>query len=143
MEPKVIEEGQNSSAHSLLPELTEFQRDCEHKHRFNARWNNAMNIFGLVLGISIVTAGVFDRSGLAAVLGAMVSAIVSAQRAFPFGTRAQFYRSLIAQVENLRSEITFGLQSVENSVQVLAVLRLDFARQFPQGSSFKATDTTP
>ena len=118
-------------------EVDKFRKDCEYRYRFNSRWDNVMNMLGLLLGVSIVGAGLTLHSKTAAILGAFVSAIVSAQRAFPFGSRAQFYRMLVGQTENLRTQIEQNLLTKEAAVVALNSLRLDFAQQFPQGASFK------
>lgn len=122
---------------ALLSELEKFRNDCEGRYRFNSRWDNVMNILGLLLGVSIVAAGITTHSKTAAFLGAFVSAIVSAQRAFPFGSRAQFYRMLIGQTDNLHTQIQQQLLTTEVAVAALNSLRLDYAQQFPQGASFK------
>jgi hypothetical protein len=125
-----------SSAVSL--EVDKFRKDCEGRYTFNSHWDNVMNILGLLLGVCIVGAGVTSHSKIAAILGAFVSAIVSAQRAFPFGSRAQFYRMLIGQTENLRTQIEQSLLPKEAAVAALNSLRLAYAQQFPQGVSFKS-----
>lgn len=70
-----------------------------------------MNMLGLLLGVSILAAGVLMYSRMAAIRGSFVSAVVSAQRAFPFGSRAQFYRMLLGQNGNLRIQVEKGLLS--------------------------------
>jgi hypothetical protein len=110
------------------------------RYKFNSRWDNALNIIGLVISVGIVAAGIYQRGAVAAILGAFVSAIVSAQRAFPFGPRANFYRMLIGQAENLCTQIEQGLLEKQAAVAGLNSLRLDFAQQFPRGNTFKPDD---
>jgi hypothetical protein len=89
----------------------------------------------LRLSIAIIAAGTLKQGEAAAILGGVVAAIVSAQRAFPFGQRAQFYRSLIGQSENLITDINAGLIRPADAVAVLKAMRLDFAQQLPRGSA--------
>jgi hypothetical protein len=124
----------------LADEVRQFRNDCENRYKFNSRWDNTLNIAGLLLSVSIVAAGLFEKGAVAAILGAFVSAIVSAQRAFPFGPRANFYRVLIGQADNLQTQIQQELLETPAAVAGLNSLRLDFAQQFPRGSSFKTDD---
>jgi hypothetical protein len=70
----------------------------------------------------------------------MVAAIVTAQRAYPFGQRANFYRILIGQSENIETDVRQRLLSKQQAVDILKSLRLDFAQQFPRGSGFRAAE---
>ena len=75
-----------------------------------------------------------------AILGAFVTAVVSAQRAFPFSQRAQFYRSLIGQASNLRTDLASNLISQAAAATAIKSLRLDFAQQLPRWGG-STTDT--
>jgi hypothetical protein len=122
----------------LLQELEQFTMDCERRYKYNSRWDNAVNLAGIVLSVSIVAAGVYKQSEWAAILGGLVAALVTTQRAFPFGQRAGFYRNLVGQTQNLLLDAKAGLLSNDKVVAALKSLRLDFAQQFPRGSSFHA-----
>src|SRR5215469_17767133 len=92
-------EGQEAA---VLDELAFFAEQCEAQYRFNNKWDLILTIGGVLAGVLVVAAGAYQASRLAGILGAVLTAFVSAQRAFPFGQRAQFYRALIGQASNLQ-----------------------------------------
>jgi hypothetical protein len=123
---------------SLIAEVEEFKQDCCHRYRFNSHWDNILNIAGITLSVAIIAAGTWKQSEIATVLGGLVAAIVTAQRAFPFGQRAQFYRSMIGQSANLLTDMREGLVTVAQAVSTLRSLRLDFAQQLPRGNAIRS-----
>ena len=123
------------STDDLLTEVNAFLKDCQHRLGFNTRWDNVLNVAGILLSVAIIASGVFELSKLTSVLGGLVAAIVTAQRAFPFGSRVTFYRVLVGQTENLITDIRTGAE-LATAATTLKSLRLDFAQQLPRGSSF-------
>lgn len=129
-----------SGTDALLTEVKAFHQDCQQRLEFNTRWDNMLNISGIVLSVAIIASGAFEMSKTTTVLGGLVAAIVTAQRAFPFGSRVQFYRVLVGQTENLMTDIRSGAP-LASAATTLKSLRLDFAQQLPRGSSFTANDS--
>lgn len=129
-----------SGLDALLTEVKDFHKDCQHRLAFNTRWDNVLNVSGILLSVAIIASGAFELSKLTTVLGGLVAAIVTAQRAFPFGSRVQFYRVLVGQTENLMTDIRGGTP-LPAAATTLKSLRLDFAQQLPRGSSFSADDS--
>lgn len=128
----------------LIRELEQFALDCEKRYKYNSRWDNVVNAGGILLSVSIVAAGVYRKAEWAAILGGLVAALVTTQRAFPFSQRAGFYRNLVGQTENLVLDAKAGLLPIEKVVAALKTLRLDYAQQFPRGSSFHSdSDKAP
>jgi|SRR3954453_10895105 len=125
----------------LITEVDEFAKLCFKRYRFNSFWDNVLNLFGIVISLAIVVAGLNQKGDVSAVLGALVTALVTAQRAFPFNQRWQFYRLLSSQTENLLTEARNGTITVEQTIGTLKSLRLDFAQQIPRGSSFRSEGT--
>lgn len=123
---------------SFLKDLCKFRDDCQKRYKFNSRWDNVLNVSGILLSIGIVAAGVYNNGKLAALLGAVVAAAVTTQRAFPFNQRATFYRNLIGQAQNLYADCQYGGLKRSEAIAVMKSLRLDFAQQFPRGTSFKS-----
>jgi hypothetical protein len=133
---------------ALIQEIEDFKKLCERRYSFNSRWDTILTTLGVVISIGIVVAGVYDRSKYAAILGGLVTAIVSAQRAFPFNQRWQFYRLLESQAENLLTEAKNGILTLDQTIATMKAMRLDFAQQIPRGSSFRSdsganTDAAP
>ena len=129
-----------TSDKTLEAEIKIFHDDCKHRYKFNTRWDNTLNALGILLSIAIVAAGVFKQSETSAILGALVAAIVTAQRAFPFGQRAIFYRTLIGQIENLQTDVTQYTINKHDAVLMMKSLRLDYAQQLPRGASFRPAE---
>ena len=128
---------------ALLAEARQFAADCTHRLAFNNRWDNFLNMLGILLSIAIVAAGLWNQAKISAILGAVVGAIVTAQRAFPFGQRYAFYRTLVSQSQNLITDISNGQISTKDAVITLKALRLDFAQQLPRGTSARTSDEPP
>jgi hypothetical protein len=129
-----------ADTNALLAEVNAFLADCQHRLAFNTRWDNLLNVAGILLSVAIIASGAFEMSRLTTILGGLVAAIVTAQRAFPFGPRAQFYRVLVGQTANLITDVRAGAQP-STIATTLKSLRLDFAQQLPRGSSFKTDET--
>jgi hypothetical protein len=126
---------ETTSTSELSHEIDAFVRDCSDKYHFNSRWDNVLNICAITLSLGVVSAGVFRYSAAATILGAIIAAMISAQRAFPFGQRAVFYRNLVGQAKNLRTDLQQSLIPVKDAVAILKTLRLDFAQQLPRGTT--------
>jgi hypothetical protein len=122
----------------LIQEIERFSQDCKRRELFNSRCDNFLNVIGIAISVAIVGCGVYNRSHEAALLGALVAAIVCAQRAFPFNQRWQFYRLLGSQSLNLLTETKAGVVELSEAIATLKAMRLDFAQQIPRGSSFKS-----
>jgi hypothetical protein len=127
----------------LSAEIQTFRDLCAKRYFFNNNFDVALTVIGVSLGVAVVAAGVYRESELGAILGAVVTGIVSVQRAFPFTQRAQFYRSLVGQSENLKSSLDYSLITIADAVKVLETLRLDFAQQLPRGTTSDAPKNPP
>lgn len=123
----------------LIAEIEAFGARCHQRYKFNSNWDNILNVLGICVSLSIVACGVYKQSEYAAILGGLVAAIVSAQRAFPFNQRWQFYRVLESETANLLTEAKNGISGLDQTVAALKAMRLDFAQQIPRGSSFRST----
>lgn len=123
----------------LIAEIEIFRVLCHQRYKFNSLWDNVLNVLGICISLGIVACGVYKRSEYAAILGGLVAAIVSAQRAFPFNQRWQFYRVLESESSNLLTEAKNGILGLDQTVAALKAMRLDFAQQIPRGSSFRST----
>lgn len=122
----------------LIAEIEAFRALCHQRYRFNSIWDNVLNVFGICVSLGIVACGVYKQSEYAAILGGLVAAIVSAQRAFPFNQRWQFYRILQSQAANLLTEAKNGVSGLDQTIAALKTMRLDFAQQIPRGTSFRS-----
>ena len=57
---------------------------CAERYQFNNRFDVAITVAGIGLGVAVAAAGPFKNPELGAIFGAVVTAMASAQRAFPF-----------------------------------------------------------
>jgi hypothetical protein len=127
----------------LIKEITDFEVDSCARYKFNNGWDIVLSVIGIVLSIAIVGAGFLNMPWVSAILGAIVGAVVTAQKAFPFGSRAAFYRILIGQARNLHTRATQNIMDKNAVVNTLSSLRMDYAQQLPRGSSAQSSDAPP
>ena len=127
----------------ILTELRDFRAQCETRYTFNNRWDVFLTVGGIAVGVGVVAAGANEASKTSTILVAIVTAILSAQRAFPFGQRAQFYRALIGQAANLQTDVANNLTTAAVAATTLKSLRLDFAQQLPRGSTSGTESLNP
>lgn len=128
---------------ALVREIEEFRDDCRRRYKFNNRWDIVLSVLGILLSIAVVAAGFLKRPEISAILGALVGAVVTAQKAFPFGQRAIFYRLLIGQSDNLITRARYHQYDKKEAISTLVTLRMDFAQQLPRGSTAQGSDTKP
>jgi len=130
-----------AGSNGLLQEIAAFRTDCERRYNFNNRWDIVLTVVGILLSIAVVVAGFVKRPEISAVLGAIVGAVVTAQKAFPFGQRSSFYRLLVGQADNLITRTKQNLLTTKEAVDLLSTLRMDFAQQLPRGSGSRSEDS--
>lgn len=131
----------------LIQEIEEFRKCCHSRYRFNSFWDNMLNLLSMSVALGIIACGVYKAAEYAALLGGVMTALVSAQRAFPFNQRWQFYRLLNGQAENLLTDARQGVVTLAQTVTALKTMRLDFAQQIPRGATVQhgngTNDETP
>jgi hypothetical protein len=128
---------------SLIQQIETFTEVCQRREVFNRRWDNLLNIGGILLSVVIIAAGVYEWGKAAAILGGLVAAIVTAQRAFPFNQRYMFYRNLVGQAQMLLVHARCDAISLDSTLEAYAKLQLDFAQQLPRGSTFTELKEKP
>jgi hypothetical protein len=124
----------------LIAEIKTFEQDSCARYKFNNGWDIVLSVLGILLSIAIIGAGFLNMPWVSAVLGAIDGAVVTAQKAFPFGSRAAFYRILIGQARNLLTRASQKIIDKNATVNTLSSLRMDFAQQLPRGSSAQSSD---
>jgi hypothetical protein len=127
---------------ALIAEIDSFVEMARRLYHFNSKADTALSLGGMALSVGVVCAGVFNKAPLATILGAVMTAVVTAQRAFPFNQRWQFYRMLLSQAQNLATKAKTGAITTDQALTQLASLRLDFAQQIPRGSTSTTEQTT-
>jgi hypothetical protein len=139
----------NTIPEELIQQVDEFRQLCCSRYKFNSGCDNATIISGILISLGVVVCGIYNQPKIAAILGGLTTAVVSAQRAFPFGQRWQFYRLLESQADNLLMEARAGTVTVDQLIATMKSMRMDFAQQIPRASSARsdsdahAEKTTP
>jgi hypothetical protein len=124
----------------LIQEIEEFRKCCHNRYRFNSFWDNVLTVLSIGVALAIVACGLWELGKYSALLGGLMTALVTAQRAFPFNQRWQFYRLLNSQAENLLTDAKQGVITLQQAVITLKTMRLDFAQQIPRGASAQQPD---
>ena len=85
--------------------------------------NNDSDIVLTLLGISLSTAvtilAFWEDATLAGILGAISASVLTIQKVFNFGEKAQFYRRIHMQTKELRDRVTYKVTSVEELQEVV------------------------
>jgi hypothetical protein len=111
------------------------------RHKLNYRGNAALIIVGLALSAGVTIAGILDYGLVAAILGVAVGYVIGVQNAFPIGEKAEFYRLIIAEGDNLISELKFEVKTEGqflNRVNKFQKLRMYGTENLPRGQGMQA-----
>src|SRR5882757_2099986 len=106
----------------LVQEIEEFRKCCLSRYRFNSFWDNVLIVLSITVAMAIVACGIWELGKYSALLGGLMTALVSAQRAFPFNQRWQFYRLLNSQAENLLTDAKQGVITLQQAVTTLKTM---------------------
>lgn len=100
---------------------------------------NISLVLASILTSAVITiAGIFDQAKIAAILGVFLSVLLAVQQVFPLGEMAFFYRSSIADLENLQNSLMFTTDSqkeLEKIANQFAVIRKHIAQAIPRGQA--------
>ena len=130
-----------SRKRKLSKEIRDFADYRWKLHLFNFRLNWITIIGALALSAGVTFAGIYDDAKTAAVLGVAIFFIIGLQNAFPLSEKAEFYRIVVAESENLQDTLKY---KVDSRTQLAAVLKkFETLREFaakkrPKGREMKA-----
>ncbi len=125
----------------LREEVAAFARDLRRQWRRASRINSAVVALGLLASFGITFLGLGGAGELAALLGAFVAMLIGFDRAFAYGEKADFYRILLADGENLLTALRLDVHAdmdFEEVVRRFLVLRKYAAEKLPRGTRMKA-----
>jgi hypothetical protein len=103
----------------------------------------AFTAAGIVATVAVTIAGAMKRATMALVFGAVATAIVGLQAAFPSGERATFYRGVLARTDGVLSQVTYVARTNAelNAVrEALQQVKLDTALGLPRGRTSSEED---
>ena len=107
---EVSSEALEKRINELKAEISEKCSHWQKRQKFYSKWNNALVISSLLIGFLVVVVGSYDMGKVAAGLGALMTALVGGQKAFPLGEKSAFYRIGTAESEGLILELgTLGI----------------------------------
>lgn len=121
--------------------IEEFVQTYLRRHKYNYLGNWIIVLIGLLLAGAVTVAGIYDKGTIAAVLGVCTAIAIGAQKAFPIGERAEFYRLVVAEGRNLTDDLKFRVKT-EPEFQTLLnkwqKLRTHAAASLPRGKEMEA-----
>jgi hypothetical protein len=125
----------------LTQKIRAFRKDNKIKHGGNYWGNTTLIYLSIFLSASVTIAGIFDEGRLAAILGVILSILLTIQNAFPINYKAEFYRILMAEADNLLIDIEFDTMTQENFNRIknrFKVLTKYAAVNLPKGEGLEA-----
>ncbi len=96
---------------------------------------------GILFSIAVIVVGLYDKGRLAALFGALTAAAIAVQNGYAAGEKAEFYRLVVAEAENLLSDLALLINTgkeFEATVKALEALRTHAAKALPRGSGMEA-----
>jgi hypothetical protein len=111
------------------------------RHRLNYWLGAFATLAAIILGLAITVAGVLNHSLIAAILGAVVSALLSIQNAFKFIEKSNHWERKHNDAKALRDRLTYKVKE-EREFQELVDswlhLKADLVEKMPQVSSISS-----
>ena len=125
----------------LLHEMEGFRKHLWKLHLYNFRLNWVTVIVALALTAGVTVAGVYGNGQFAAVFGVGIAFLIGLQNAFPLSEKAEFYRTIVAEYDNLKDDLMYCVETEKQFKQVLhkfEALRDNAAKKRPKGHEFQA-----
>ncbi len=125
----------------LIEEVAAFVRYTQQQERRAARANRIIVVLGLVCSFGVTFLGLGGAGELAALLGAFIAMLIGLDRAFAYGERADFYRILVADGQNLLTDLRLSVDTeatFEEAKRKFLVLRKYGAEKLPRGKGMEA-----
>lgn len=125
----------------LQDDIEKFLVPLRKRHLSTFRGSAALIVIGLVLSAAVTIAGILDEGLLAAILGVTIGFVIGVQNAFPIGDKAEFYRLLIVEGENLIGDLKYEVKTEKEFLSVnnrFQKLRKHSAEDLPRGQGMQA-----
>jgi hypothetical protein len=120
----------------LERELVNYLQDVKRKQKYHHYMNNTLVVVSILLSGTIAIMGMINRGLIAAILAILLSALLALQQVFPFGDMAFFYRSGIADLENLQISLAYSDGSrkvIDKTIVKFKIIRKHLAEAIPKG----------
>ncbi|HSF80669.1 MAG TPA: hypothetical protein VLA49_05525 [Anaerolineales bacterium] len=125
----------------LETELETYIKEMRGRRKRHGIGNNLLVLASILTSAAITIAGIYDQAKFAAILGILLTVLLSVQQAFPLGEMAFFYRNSIADLENLQSSLRFTTntqEEVEKTAHQFTVIRKHIAQAIPRGQGLNS-----
>jgi hypothetical protein len=125
---------------SLGKDIEAFKKYYFRRRRMNYITYAILILLGLSMAVAITIAGIFNQGVIAAILGVGVGFIQGIQQVFPMGEKAEFYRLIVAESENLIADLRYKTTSENDFQSVLQkyqTLRIHAATSIPRGQGME------
>jgi hypothetical protein len=140
-----MDDKQSSNFQGALSELRgdieEFTRKYGKRHRGNFHLNWILIVIGLLLAAGVTISGMLNQGIIAAILGVCIGFLIGLQNAFPLSEKAEFYRLVVTEAENLIFELKYEVESEQQFREVVNKfqgLRDHAAKSLPRGQGMEA-----
>ena len=125
----------------LEQELTRFVDSSWRQFRTNSVINTAIIVLALLCSFGVTLFGIGENGVFAALLGALIALLIALGQAFDFGGKADFYRVVHAESDNLLTRLhilTDDARELQQILQQFVVLRKYAAEKLPRGKGMEA-----
>ena len=120
----------------LVLEIETFRRHFFRHRRMNYITYASLVLLGLAASVAITVAGILNLGLYAAILGVCVGFIQGIQQIFPMNEKAEFYRLIVAESENLIDDLKYRVLTDDELKSILTrfqTLREHAAAALPKG----------
>ena len=125
----------------LTGEIREFVVTYQKRHRGNFHLNWILIVVGLLLSAGVTIFGMLNQGVVAAVLGVCIGLLIGMQNAFPLGEKAEFYRLMVVEGQNLISILDYEVNTDKDFASIekqFRKLRSHAASDLPKGKGMDA-----
>jgi hypothetical protein len=125
----------------LVSELNQFVETYQKRHRGNFHLNWILILTGLLLSAGVTISGMLNQGMIAALLGICIGFLFGVQNAFPLGEKAEFYRLMVTEGQNLISILDYEVDTskeFEDCQKRFRKLRSHAAMSLPKGRGMDA-----
>lgn len=127
----------NQLKQKLEMDLKDYLGKTRSRQRYHHYMNNILVVVSILISGTITIVGMLNMGLMAAILAVLLSALLALQQVFPFGDMAFFYRSGIADLENLETSLGYSDGSridIDKTVAKFKIIRKHLAEAVPRGT---------
>ena len=120
----------------LETEIEKYLKGIRKKQRYHHYMNNSLVVASILISGTIAVMGMINMGLIAAVLAILLSALLALQQVFPFADMAFFYRSGVADLENIQLSLAYSDGSrkvIDRTIVKFKIVRKHLAEAIPKG----------